>query len=191
MSTQTKVIPYSFGSKEYKDLKNHLLSSEPLNPDKEIKKFNEAVTRRGYNFFSDESLNDWKQQYGHVSNSDLQTWATGDTLLFMHSVRTPANPAHDQNRLLFTSQFNSDEANVKAHILDKTNEAFGRNNVPGRDTAYESRTLNMGQITTKHQGFEHKTFLDLMKAKWSALGYYKDAEYKEKFLRDYAIALMK
>ena len=83
----------------------------------------------------------------------------------MHSVRTPANPAHNQNRLLFTSQFNSDEANVKAHILNKTNEAFSRNNVPKRNTAYESRILNMKQITTKNQSFEHKTFLNLMKAK--------------------------
>jgi len=53
-----------------------------MNPDSEIKKFQQIVKDRKYDFFSDESIKDWRERFAQVSNGDIDRDAL-PTLCFL------------------------------------------------------------------------------------------------------------
>lgn len=180
---------FTFEGKGFTELLASLTKQETkMDAHAEIKMFNKVVEDRGYDFFSQESMADWMKNYGSISEKDIFDKAEEDTKRFLYAVQTAMHPEHEQNRLVFASSFGGDEAKVKTFFYENRKEEMGRKFRPMKDFAYEGRTLTY-RAATPHEAFEYKTFTDLMRAKWAAVGYYADAEYKKRFVEEYCIAI--
>src|SRR6185369_10615432 len=131
--------PYSFGTAEYQKLKKDILSSEPLSPASEIEKFNDVVEKRGYGYFDKGSVENWKDVFGKNDYADILKMAETDATNLLLSAQNPADPQHDQSRLLFQRLGSNEE--VKKYFLQKEMDANGFSERPFKDLSYEARIL--------------------------------------------------
>jgi hypothetical protein len=189
MAVKIGIVPYSFGTKDYQRVKDQLLKRGPINPVAELSFFNSITEARGYNFFSQESIEDWKLKYGSVGNETIRSLAESDLALFLAAVRTPSASDHEANRLMFKGAFDSSEQKARLYFIKEAEAKYGRDNPPFQNKSHEARILNFARIETKHAGFELSTFMDIIKSKWAAIGYLEDAIFRQRFLDDYCIAL--
>lgn len=180
---------YLFKGNKFKQaLKEVKGSTDKINPVSETKNFKNIVSERGYPFFDPRSMSDWMKTYGGTSPADIQKEIDDEYTSFMHAVKTPGHPEHNDSRKVFLG-FDQNENAVRKYAAGIVNEKHGNNIRPIKDIAYEQRQLKaLGPITNQAQGFEQKVYSDLMQAKWNAVGYDGDEEYTDRFKNDYCLA---
>lgn len=91
------------------------------------------------------------------------------------------HPAHLEAKRDFAQQFNSDPEKARAYFKDETYRSFGIGAAHIRNTAYEQKLVTPPNLTTDADAYRHKALVDLLKAKWPAVGYAGDKQLIQDF----------
>src|SRR5579872_3963021 len=131
--------------------------SKPYSPADEIKKYNDIVKERGYEFFSSQALAAHKAKYGDKATGDIISEAREKHKQFQDACNDINHRDHEDCHDALMTKFGSSQDKAREHFENEELRKNGRlpEQYPIRNTSYENKTLK-DQEPAKTAGMQER-----------------------------------
>ena len=141
--------------------------------------------------FHDEQGRKMREDTENRNLHEAARMGKADAAEFLDKVRNFKHPDHEATLKKYQTQYDMSPEKVEKACIDRMCNLLGAAPYEMKNTAYENKLFSVHRIrTADDQGFMSK-YIDLMKAKWDAVGYAGDEDITNEFFAAHPLSSMK